>query len=373
MLVHICCSVDSHYFLQELKKFYPNEKFIAFFYNPNIHPEEEYKLRLFDVKRSCDILDIDLIVGDYDFISWLNEIQGLEDREEKGERCSVCFDERLLKSAILASQLGEKMLTTTLLASPMKSQKELFLQGENMAQQFGLEFIKIDVRSDGGTQRQSKLAKDSNLYRQNYCGCFFALDKQRNRSNKLSFELFNNIGGQILKGSAQWNLDIFSKLNRFEKDKIPFILQKNTINSYRLLRGFVTEIKTTNLDSSAKYEILPSYIFTHSKSISNLKIIKISWKKVSFSDDFIMLGFCDNALFIDIKSINSAFTKSYKNVLDMIYNPPLYDDELQFRMKILGVDSIKPFIVLDSMIDGNIRINIDSVFQSMDIFELIKL
>ncbi|RAX55349.1 hypothetical protein CCY99_01230 [Helicobacter sp. 16-1353] len=373
MLVHICCSVDSHYFLQELKKIYPNEKFIAFFYNPNIHPEEEYELRLFDVKRSCKILDIDLIVGDYDFISWFDKIKGLEYKEEKGERCSLCFDERLFKSAVLASQLDEKSLTTTLLASPMKRQNELFLLGDNIAKQFGLEFVKIDVRSDGGTQRQSKLAKDSNLYRQNYCGCFFALEKQRNRANKLAFELFNDIGGQILKGSIKWNLDIFIKLNKFERDKTPHILQKNTINAYRLLSGSVVKINPINQDSTKKSMVLPSYIFTHSKSVKNLKSGKIFWKKISFNNASIMLGFCDNALFIDINSINLIFKKDYKNVYDMIYNPPLYDDELEFRIKILGADSIKPFIVLDSMIDDNVKINIDSVFQNMDIFELIKL
>jgi len=49
MLVHICCSVDSHYFLQKLQKEYPEEKLTGFFYDPNIHPYSEYYLRLLDV------------------------------------------------------------------------------------------------------------------------------------------------------------------------------------------------------------------------------------------------------------------------------------------------------------------------------------
>ena len=160
---------------EELKKLYPNEKMIGFFYNPNIHPKEEHDLRLFDVKRSCDSLGVDLIVGDYNLESWLDRVKGFEDAEEKGDRCTICFDERLLKSAALAMQLNEKYLTTTLLTSPMKSQNDLFNQGESIAKEYGLEFVSLDIRSNGGTQRQSKMAKDSNLYRQNYCGCEFSI------------------------------------------------------------------------------------------------------------------------------------------------------------------------------------------------------
>jgi len=66
MLVHICCSVDSHYFLQRIQEEYPNEELVGFFYDPNIHPFSEYKLRLYDVKHSCSKLGIKLIEGPYD-------------------------------------------------------------------------------------------------------------------------------------------------------------------------------------------------------------------------------------------------------------------------------------------------------------------
>ena len=65
MLVHICCSVDSHYFIQELKRIYPKEKLVAYFYDPNIHPYSEYELRFLDVKRSCDKLKIKLYKGGF--------------------------------------------------------------------------------------------------------------------------------------------------------------------------------------------------------------------------------------------------------------------------------------------------------------------
>lgn len=67
MLVHICCSVDSHYFIEELRKTYPDEKIIGYFYDPNIHPLSEYELRFLDVKRSCDKLGIKLYKGEYEY------------------------------------------------------------------------------------------------------------------------------------------------------------------------------------------------------------------------------------------------------------------------------------------------------------------
>jgi predicted adenine nucleotide alpha hydrolase (AANH) superfamily ATPase len=122
MLVHICCSVDSHFFLEKLQKDYPNEKLIGFFYDPNIHPYSEYQLRLLDVKRSCKKLGIELLEGEYDFESWMEAVRGLENEPEKGRRCEACFDKRFERSFQKALELGEKTVTTTLLVSPLKSQ-----------------------------------------------------------------------------------------------------------------------------------------------------------------------------------------------------------------------------------------------------------
>ncbi|MBQ3675643.1 MAG: epoxyqueuosine reductase QueH, partial [Campylobacter sp.] len=66
MLVHICCSVDSHYFLRKLRET-TDEPLIGYFYDPNIHPYSEFLLRYEDVKQSCKELGIKLYLGEYDF------------------------------------------------------------------------------------------------------------------------------------------------------------------------------------------------------------------------------------------------------------------------------------------------------------------
>lgn len=372
MLVHICCSVDSHYFLQELRKIYPCENLIGFFYNPNIHPRDEYDLRLQDVRRSCEKLQIPLIEGEYDFADWFDEVAGLESAEEKGERCALCFESRLIKTALVALNLGESKITTSLLTSPLKPQNELFTLGENIAQRYELEFIAVDFRSNGGTQIQSALAKSANLYRQNYCGCEFALLKQRERKNQIALELFSEIGGRALKGSAKYNSEIFRKAWEYERNNMPFILQKNTINAWRLLQGSVKMI-----GENGKKIAINSYIFAHSKAMKNQKIRDIKWHNIIFGDNKIdtkiEVGFGDNALFLSVKSVNKIFSTSYKSTIDMRYNPPKFDDELHLRAKLLGSESIKPIIALDSEIQSDLVLNINAIFQNSDIFEIVEI
>lgn len=364
MLVHICCSVDSHYFLQRLREIYPHENLIGFFYNPNIHPRDEYDLRLQEVRRSCENLKIPLICGEYEMVSWLESVAGFENAEEKGERCAACFESRLNKTALLALNLGESKITTTLLTSPMKPQNELFALGDNVAQKYGLEFIKVDFRGNGGTQIQADLAKSANLYRQNYCGCVFALAKQRERKNQIALELFDEIGGRALKGSAKYHSEIFAKVWDLERKGRAFILQKNTINAWRLLNASVKKMDG---------ESIHSYIFAHSKAMKNQKIRNIKWREIDLCDKKIAVGFADNALFLSLESTNKIFDTNHKSALFMRYNPPKFDDELTLRAKLLGSDSIKPIIAIDLPMAENLIININAIFQNIDIFEVVEL
>ncbi|MCK5853950.1 MAG: epoxyqueuosine reductase QueH, partial [Sulfurovaceae bacterium] len=197
MLVHICCAVDSHYFLQKLQQEFPNEKLVGFFYDPNIHPYSEYCLRLLDVKRSCKLLNIELIEGEYDTHNWLEAVRGLEKEPEKGARCAVCFDRRFEVTAQKAYELSEKSFTSTLLTSPKKSLKQLSIAGDRLAEKFGIKFIAPDYRKASGTQEQNILAKEASLYRQDYCGCLFGLSMQREEQQKLADELFSPLSKQV--------------------------------------------------------------------------------------------------------------------------------------------------------------------------------
>ena len=234
MLVHICCAVDSHYFLQKLRDDYPDEKLIGYFYDPNIHPYSEYYLRLLEVRRSCAQLDIELIEGTYDMEGWLSAVRGLEHAPEKGARCSVCFDHRFEASAQKAAELGEKVFTSTLLTSPKKSLEQLRNSGEEIAARFGITFVAPDYRKASGTQEQNILAKEAKLYRQDYCGCVFALGQQRAQQERIADELMSPISGQIQPESIEERIALYEQRLELEADDHPYTIVKERFLNWRL-------------------------------------------------------------------------------------------------------------------------------------------
>ncbi len=178
ILVHICCAPDLLYFLKRLKEDNPDKEIIGFFYDPNIHPKEEYDLRLTETKRICKLLGIELIEGEYDVENWLEAIKGLEEEPERGKRCQVCFDIRLKRSFEKAKELNCQYVTTTLLMSPKKDINQLKFSGENLESEYDIKFIAPDYRKGGGTQEMFRLAKDYEIYMQDYCGCIYGMINQ---------------------------------------------------------------------------------------------------------------------------------------------------------------------------------------------------
>lgn len=365
MLVHICCSVDSHYFLSELRKVYPQSKILGYFYNPNIHPKAEYDLRLFDVKRSCKMLGIDLIEGEYEIQKWFADVKGLECEPEKGERCVKCFDMRLEKSAQVAHKMSFDSFTSTLLASPLKEQKILFAEGDEIALAYGLEFIKIDVRSNGGTQAQSELANKDRLYKQTYCGCQFALSRQREKQKQLPLELMSNIGKQIAPGSNESRKAVFDLRDECERLGREYVLYKQTKIVWRNLRSICID----------EGKVISSYVLTHSRSKNMVKTSSITYIKQSVYDkehkiQTIEVGYAkrDESIFISIEDMNALLKTHYTNVQEMVYNAPCYEDEMALRVELCGADSMNPIIILDRRITHSLKIFINAYFQESSIF-----
>jgi predicted adenine nucleotide alpha hydrolase (AANH) superfamily ATPase len=179
ILAHICCAVDAIYFLKKLREDFPDSEIVGYFYDPNIHPYEEYLLRLKESERACRMLGIKFLEGEYNLENWLSKVKGYEKEPEKGARCVLCFDERLENSVKKAKELGCDAFTTTLLMSPKKSQEQLKKVGEKLAKLYGIEYIHKDYRKGGGVQEMNKLVREKEIWRQDYCGCMFALFQQK--------------------------------------------------------------------------------------------------------------------------------------------------------------------------------------------------
>ena len=300
---------------------FPNETLVGFFYDPNIHPYSEYTLRLLEVKRSCKLLNIKLIEGEYDTNRWLEAVRGLEKEPEKGARCAVCFDRRFEVTAERAYALGEKSFTSTLLTSPKKSLRQLQIAGDRLGEKFGIQFIAPDYRKASGTQEQNILAKEASLYRQDYCGCLFGLSMQREEQKKLADELFSPISKQVQAESIEARLELYTKRWKLEEQNIPYKIVKERFLNWRQTLGHL----------KIKKETVPAHFLPYSTLKKNH-----SRGKIEYNIDNLYYMNRDEIKFITLEHYNRLTKSNYKSMIELIFNTPTLERELKLRRELIS-------------------------------------
>lgn len=174
VLLHSCCAPCSGSVIEDMHK--AGLELTIFFYNPNIHPRTEYDIRKEENIRYAEKLGIPFIDGDYDADRWFKEMKGHEMDEERGERCSMCFEMRFVKTAEYAAQNGFKVITSCLGISRWKDFNQVTLAGVRAAGLFpGVRYWDYNWRKDDGSQRMIQIARDERFYQQQYCGCAYSL------------------------------------------------------------------------------------------------------------------------------------------------------------------------------------------------------
>jgi predicted adenine nucleotide alpha hydrolase (AANH) superfamily ATPase len=171
LALHSCCAPCSSYVLEFLSEYFD---VTVFFYNPNIHPLDEYEHRLSEQHRLCELLDIPIVECGYDTQGFFDAARGLEREPEGGERCKKCFELRLDNTAYLAKAAGFELFTATLTVSPHKNACIINEAGAAAARRYGIEWLPCDFKKRGGYQRSIELSRQYGLYRQDYCGCIFS-------------------------------------------------------------------------------------------------------------------------------------------------------------------------------------------------------
>ena len=277
----------------------------------------------------------------------MEAVRGLEKEPEKGARCAVCFDKRFEISANKALELGFDKFTTTLLVSPLKSQEQLKKSGDIFYKKHGIEFIAVDYRSNGGTQDQSRVTKEQQLYRQDYCGCLFGLTMQRDQQNRLMDEMFSPISNQILPASIEERLELYRYRIKLEDKNINYKISKEKFLNYRqfnfqLLKG--------------KKEIIPAYALIYSTLPR-----KKAQGKIEFSDKNIHYFNREEIKFLTIKEFNLRAKTNYNDVKELIFNPLLFKEELKIRNSIVeNFYDLSPIIVVDEIIESKLTIKLDA-------------
>jgi predicted adenine nucleotide alpha hydrolase (AANH) superfamily ATPase/VanZ family protein len=171
VLLHICCAPCASAVAEILEAGHWLE---FYFFNPNIHPESEYKKRLEEVKKLAKYFGVKLKIEKYNHNGWLQAVKGREDDPEGGIRCELCFAHRLQAAADYASRKNIHLFATTLSISPHKNSYLVNKTGLDITAETGQPFLVHDFKEDNGWQRSLLLSKKFGFYRQKYCGCEFS-------------------------------------------------------------------------------------------------------------------------------------------------------------------------------------------------------
>ena len=171
LLLHVCCAPCSTYPITALKGKFDLE---LFFYNPNIHPEEEYKARLDEAERYAAKIGLILYKSAYEADAWYRATSGLQDEPEGGDRCEICYRMRLGKTAKFAVANDFDYFATTLTISPHKDAKKINSLGAMIADMYMLKFHGADFKKKDGFKKSAQMSKEAGLYRQDYCGCQYS-------------------------------------------------------------------------------------------------------------------------------------------------------------------------------------------------------
>jgi len=271
----------------------------------------------------------------------------LEKEPEKGARCEVCFDKRFTTSAKKALELSEKKITTTLLVSPLKSQEQLKRVGDEFHASHGVEFIAVDYRSGGGTQDQSRVTKEEQLYRQDYCGCIFGLTMQRDQQNRLMDEMFSPISGKTLPASIEERLAMYTQRNELEDAGKAYKIVKQKFLNYRQFNFKLISGKKNVLEAYAlSYSTLPR---------------KKAQGRIEFAHDGIHYFNREEIKFITLVTYNELSQSKYTSIKELIYSPLDFDKEQILRTRISGSNyDLTPIIVVEKIPDSKLNIYLDA-------------
>jgi len=169
VLLHICCGICAAWCIERLQK----EGFLVegLFYNPNIHPRQEYMRRYEAAQRICALSGITMHDSIYDTHEWFNACSVYNNESEGGKRCLLCYEMRLDATLQRARKIGCTYFATTLTISPHKNSSAIIAIGNRIGGDF---FLPVDFKKENGFMRTMQIAKQHQLYRQHYCGCTYS-------------------------------------------------------------------------------------------------------------------------------------------------------------------------------------------------------
>ena len=198
LLLHICCGPCACYPLKKLRE--DGIEPVGYFFNPNIHPYQEWDRRLQTAKEFAEKSHMKLETNDQFLLrDFLRRALAAENEEViptastqeealrfteayeriKMNRCRMCYTWRLEEAARYASEHGFDAFTSTLFYSIYQQHDLMRELARHFAKTYGIHFYYVDFRS--GWQEGIDISLELGLYRQGYCGCVFSEEERYSR------------------------------------------------------------------------------------------------------------------------------------------------------------------------------------------------
>lgn len=194
LFLHACCGPCLTYPLSVLIDYF--DVTVGYF-NPNIQPYEEYIKRLETmkgfIKRYSEFrnIEIPLIINEDDFVKYNRLFEDRIKDQEGGLTCLRCHAYRMGLAYEYAADHHFDYFTTVMTVSCKKPSKELNEIAEKLALKYpSTKYLYSDFKKENGQYKGVQIAKEYQLYRQDYCGCLPSL-KEREEYKKRMKEAFN--------------------------------------------------------------------------------------------------------------------------------------------------------------------------------------
>lgn len=173
LLLHMCCGPCACYCVKKLRE--EGIEPTGYFFNPNIHPYQEWKHRLNTAKEFAEKVHMELITDEhYQIREFLKK--ALPAEADFNGRCTMCYTWRLRQTARYAAEHGFEAFSSTLFYSIYQQHELMKKASEQMANQYHISFFYEDFRP--GWQEGIDMSLSLGLYRQPYCGCIFSEEER---------------------------------------------------------------------------------------------------------------------------------------------------------------------------------------------------
>jgi len=178
LLLHCCCGPCATSVADHFRGV--GYDVVGWFFNPNIHPDEERRRREATLVEAAEAAGLPLLPEGPAMRpdEFLLKLAG-----RGGRRCLACYEVRLEATARKAAEQGFDAFASTLVISPYQDLEAIAEIGMGAGEAAGVEFQFVDLRN--AYPKSCERAKELDLYRQNYCGCVFSgLERAERRTRR---------------------------------------------------------------------------------------------------------------------------------------------------------------------------------------------